>query len=237
MFISIVIPAYNEAIRLKSSLEKLYSYLIHKDFIYEVVVIDDGSTDKTQDVALASVLHQNGKLNLLKNERNTGKGFSVKKGILAAQGNYILVSDADFSTPIEEIEKLLVCINSGFDIVIGSRSMPGADVQVHQPFYREFMGKVFNFLVHLFVLRGIKDTQCGFKLFKSDAAKVLASLLKINGFSFDVELLYLAKKRKFKIKEIPVIWINSPYSRVNAIADSFRMFLELLSIPRLHAKD
>jgi dolichyl-phosphate beta-glucosyltransferase len=234
MLLSVIIPAYNEEKRLVRTLEKIYLYLTSKGSDYEVIVVDDGSTDKTKEIALNSSLSKKGKLNFLRNEQNKGKGYSVKRGILTAKGDYILISDADFSTPIEEFDKLFTHLKSGYDIAIGSRSIAGADVRLHQPLYRECMGKFFNVLVQCMVFRGLIDTQCGFKLFKGAVAKEIAPLLKIDGFSFDVEMLYLAKKTGYKIKEVPVVWINSPASRVNPIFDSLKMFLELLSIKRLH---
>lgn len=234
MLLSIVIPAYNEEKRLQSTLEKIYSYLKGKDYEYEVIVIDDGSSDRTAEVALGSELNKTGRLSLLKNERNRGKGFSVKRGILDCRAEFILFTDSDLSTPIEELDELFLSIQSGYDIVIGSRSIEGAEVRVHQPFYRELMGNFFNVLVQILVLKGFIDTQCGFKLFKGDTAKDIANELKIDRFGFDVEMLYLAQKKNYKIKELPVIWLNSPTSKVNPVFDSWRMFIDLLSIKRLH---
>lgn len=234
MLLSIVIPAYNEEKRLQSTLEKIYSYLKGKNYEYAVIIIDDGSSDRTAEVALDSELNKTGKLSLLKNEENKGKGFSIKRGILASYAEFVLFTDSDLSTPIEELDELFLSIQSGYDIVIGSRSIKGSEIIVHQPFYRELMGKFFNFLVQIFVLKGFIDTQCGFKLFKGNVAKDIANELKIDRFGFDVEMLYLAQKKNYKIKEAPVIWLNSPTSKVNPIFDSWRMFLDLLSIKRLH---
>ncbi len=234
MFLSVIIPAYNEEKRLTSSLEKINAYLEGKNFQYEIILVDDGSRDLTAEIALKSKLAQKGKLILLRNEKNTGKGFSVRKGILASAGDYVLFTDSDLSTPIEEFDELFLHIQAGYDIAIGSRSIEGADVRVHQPFYRETMGRAFNLLVQLIVLKGFVDTQCGFKLFKAAAAKELAKELKINRFGFDVEMLYLAKKKNYKIKEVPVIWLNSPISRVSPISDSCKMFMDLWRIRKLH---
>lgn len=234
MFLSIIVPAYNEEDRLKPTLERIYSYLKDKNYDCEIIVVDDGSIDSTGNIALESELYKAGKLKLLKNEKNQGKGFSVKRGILASCGDFILFTDSDLSTPIEEFDELFLHIKSGYDIVIGSRSIKGADVRVHQPFYREIMGKICNFLIRLFVLKGFVDTQCGFKLFRQSVAKDIAKELKINGFGFDVEMLYLAKKKNYKVKETPVIWINSAASRVNPVFDSLKMLSELLSVKKLH---
>lgn len=234
MHFSIIIPAYNEEERLKESLDKIHSYLNAKFFKYEVIVVNDGSTDNTKQSALSSSLYQTGKLKLLTNSQNKGKGFSVKKGILESKGNFVLFSDADLSTPIEEVEKLFKYVNSGYDIAIGSRSIKGADIRVHQPVYRELMGRFFNLIVKTVALKGIVDTQCGFKLFKSEVAKEIASRMQINGFSFDVEMLYLGKKIGYSVKEVPIVWINSPASRVEVFKDSLKMFSDVLSIKRLH---
>lgn len=233
--LSIVIPAYNEEKRLANTLTSINSYLTSQRYDFEVIVVDDGSKDKTKQVALEHVLYRNGKLKLIENGVNRGKGYSVKRGILEARGENILFTDSDLSTPIEEIRKLLSFLNSGYDIVIGSRAVFGADIKIHQPFYRECMGKIFNFLVQFFVLKGIRDTQCGFKLFKAAVVKDIAKELKIDGFAFDVEMLYLAQKKCYKSKEVPIIWNNSFESKVNASRHSFDMFKAILTIKKLHA--
>jgi dolichyl-phosphate beta-glucosyltransferase len=235
MYLSIIIPAYNEEQRIKASLEAVYSYLNIQKFEYEVIVVDDGSSDNTKQHAIESLLYQSGRLRLIVNDNNKGKGFSIKRGILESKGELVLFSDADLSTPIQEIEKLIDAVSSGYDIAIASRSMKGACVKVHQPVYREFMGRFFNRIVQAFVLKGIIDTQCGFKLFKSTPAKEIARSMLIDGFSFDVEMLYIARQRGFSIKEVPVVWINSPASKVNFFKDSFNIFKDVLSIKRLHA--
>ncbi len=232
--LSIVIPAYNEEGRIGSTLEKIHDFLKIKDYISEVIVVDDGSSDKTVQTVLKSALYGEGRLRLIKNEVNRGKGYSVKKGIINSMGGYILFSDADLSTPIGEVDKLFEFIDKGYDIVIGSRALAGSDVKVHQPWYRETMGKIFNFFVKSILMKGINDTQCGFKLFKLSLAKDIVSHMKTDGFSFDVEMLYLAIKNKYNIKEVPVIWLNSPKSKVNLIFDSTRMFFDLIRIKLIH---
>lgn len=234
IFLSIIVPAYNEEERLGASLEKIHSYLNTKGFKYEVIVVDDGSTDKTDLEAQQSQLFKEGKLSLIRNEINMGKGFSVKRGILASKGDYVLFSDADLSTPIEELEKLFVYIREGYDIIIGSRAMDDSDVRVHQPWQREGMGKTFNFFIRMFLMKDFNDTQCGFKLFKGEIVRKLAAALKITGFCFDVELLYLAKVKGHRIKEIGIIWKNSSQSKVKVIGSSVNMLLDLLMVKRLH---
>ena len=234
MFLSIVIPAYNEEERIGNTLQKIHSYLNAGGHQYEVIVVDDGSQDRTEDVVLKSTLNQTGILRLVKNESNRGKGFSVKRGILASKGEYLLISDADLSTPIEELDKLYTQAKEGYEFIIGSRSTIGSDVRIHQPWYRELMGKIFNLLVRIFVINEFNDTQCGFKLLKGELARDIAFVMKLDGFSFDVEMLYLAKKRGKRIKEAGVIWNNSPQSRVSVVDSSFHMFLDLLRIKALH---
>ena len=163
-----------------------------------------------------------------------GKGFSVKRGILASRGDYILFSDADSSTPITELDKLFSHMNYAYDIVIGSRSVKDSDVRIHQPWHRERMGKTFNLFVKLLLMKDFNDTQCGFKLFKGNVARKIAPLLKIDGFSFDVEMLYLAKLKGYKIKEVGVVWEDHPQSKVKPISNSIDMFFGLLKIKRLH---
>ena len=159
IYLSIVIPAYNEEKRIGDTLDRIYNFLKTKKYDFEVMVIDDGSTDKTVDMASASELAKENRLKILKNGSNKGKGFSVKSGILNSSGEYILFSDADLSTPIEEVDKLFEEINKGYDIVIGSRSMEGSDVRVRQPWYREIMGKTFNFFVKSILFKEFNDTQ------------------------------------------------------------------------------
>jgi dolichyl-phosphate beta-glucosyltransferase len=150
--------------------------------------------------------------------------------VLSSSGALVLISDADLSTPIDEIEKLLPLISKECDIAIGSRGLPSSDIQVRQPWYREGMGKIFNTFVRLFVIGGIQDTQCGFKLFKGDVARRLFTASIITGFSFDVEILFLARKKGYTIKEIPVRWLNSPNSRVRLMRDPVFMLFDLIRI-------
>lgn len=234
MDLSIIIPAYNEEKRIEKTIQNIVSYL-SKKFAdnYEIIIVDDRSKDKTVEI-VKKLSRENEKIKIMVNEENYGKGYSVKKGMLNAQGKYLLFSDADLSTPIEELDKLLFWIEKGYDIAIGSRSLKDSQVIVHQPFYREMMGKIFNKLVKIWCLSDFVDTQCGFKLFKKEVAKKIFTQTKINRFTFDVEILYLAKRNGLRIKEIPVRWINSPASRVNPIFDSLKMLIDLLQIRFLH---
>ena len=231
--ISIVIPAFNEAKRICSTLRKIDTYFASKTQLFEIIVVDDGSTDNTADVVLTES-QKSKSVRLLSNRSNKGKGFSVRRGVLNSTNNLILISDADLSTPIEEVEKLFLWLSRGYDIAIGSRGLKESEILERQPWYRQNMGRVFNLFVKMLVLGGINDTQCGFKLFPEEIAKKLFSVTKIDGFAFDVEVLFLARKSKYKIKEVPVRWINSPSSKVRIIQDSFLMFFDLVRIRSFH---
>jgi dolichyl-phosphate beta-glucosyltransferase len=229
-FLSVVIPAYNERPRLPETLRKVESYLARQGYDWELIVVDDGSEDGT--AALADHTFTSPRSRVLKNPRNLGKGASVRNGMLAARGRYRLFSDADLSTPIEELEKLLTAIaGDGSDVVIGSRAVREL-VEEHQPIYRESMGRVFNVLVQAIVLRGIRDTQCGFKLFRAAAAEDIFPYQRTAGWAFDVEILGIARRRGHRIAEVPVRWLNSPVSRVRIVRDSLRMLFDLFRIRR-----
>jgi dolichyl-phosphate beta-glucosyltransferase len=229
MEISIVIPAYNEEKRIGKTLKKVYEYFKEKKIEFEIIVVDDGSNDKTVEI-VEKFSFDKKEIRILKHEKNMGKGAAVKTGILNAKGELILFTDADLSTPIEEFEKLKKEIENGYDIAIGSRGLKDSKIVIPQPFYRRIIGKIFPFLVRLIVINDFKDTQCGFKLFKKEAGKKIFSQLKTDGFAFDVEVLARGKKENFKIAEVPVVWINSPYSSVKIFKDSFKMFISLLKI-------
>jgi dolichyl-phosphate beta-glucosyltransferase len=224
--LSIIIPAYNEEKRIVSTIKKIEDYFKTRNKPYEIIVVDDGSKDKTIE-KVNSINSTN--VRLIKNPKNMGKGYAVKTGVMNSKKEWILFSDADLSTPIEMLDRFVQYMDH-YDIIIGSRVAKGAKIEIKQPFYRRIPGKVFPLLVQLFIMRGIKDTQCGFKLFKKECAMFLFKKQKINGFSFDAEILYLAKKYKFKIKEVPINWANDLDSKVNPIKHSFKMFVELLKI-------
>lgn len=231
--LSIVIPAYNEALRIGRTLERIDEYLKGYGPSYEIIVVDDGSKDDTVRV-VRKAAEKHPAIVLVQNGRNRGKGHSVKQGVLSSRGRFILMSDADLSTPIEEIGKLFKALEEGYDIAIGSRSVSGSMVLIRQTWLRQLMGKTFNTLVRALAVNGFSDTQCGFKLFTADAAWNVFALQRIERFAFDVETLYLAKKMGLGIREVPVIWVNSPDSRVSLFRDPLQMLRDLLKIRLYH---
>jgi len=234
LFLSVVIPAYNEQANLQAGvLEKVHQYLKRQSYSSEVIVVDDGSTDQT--LKLLKPWGKKSSWQVIANPHQ-GKAATVKTGILAAQGQLVLFTDFDQATPLSEIEKLLPFIKKNYDIVIGSREVKGSQRE-GEPWYRHLMGKVFNFSVQLLTIRGIRDTQCGFKLFTRSIAQKLFQQLVVysNGQekqaftgAFDVELLFLAQKHGYKIAEVPVHWRHVHTERINPINDSIRMFCDLL---------
>lgn len=233
-FLSIVIPAYNEEERILPTLKRIYEYFSKQSYSYEIIVVDDGSTDNT--VKILNDFNPTNKPIVLTNGKNKGKGYTVKNGMLAAKGEYIFFTDADLSTPIEEVEKCLPFLSDGYDVVIGSRGLPESDIRIHQPWYRERMGKIFNFIVSTLLMKGILDTQCGFKGFKGNVVKTIFSRSIIDGFSFDVEILYISHKHKLRTKEVPIRWENSTLSKVSPIKHSLQMFIDLVGIKRKDIK-
>lgn len=229
--ISVVVPAYNEEKRLQVSLPLLWSEMGIQNPRFEILVIDDGSTDGTADVVMEFMRQHEG-VRLIRYQQNRGKGYAVRTGVLASKGETVLFCDADLSTPVSEIGKLKQVISEGGDIAIGSRAVADTIIVKRQPFYRILMGKTFNKIVQVLATPGISDTQCGFKLFTRAAAINVFSDSRIDGFGFDVEILFLARKRGLSITEVGVKWLNSPDSRVHPIMDSARMLKELLVIRR-----
>ncbi len=227
--VTFVIPAYNEEAVIRSTLETAHRWFIASGRTFEIVPIDDGSDDNTFRIA-EEFARAHPTCRPLRNGINRGKGFTVRRGIEEARGEFVLFSDADLSTPIEEAEKLLGRLEEGFDIVIGSRDLPDSDVRVRQPWYRETMGKIFNRIVRLLVVGGFHDTQCGFKAFRKAKMSGVTRVLRIDTFSFDVEIIFVARRFGLRIVEEPVIWLNNPDTRVNALTDAVRMFIDLFLI-------
>jgi dolichyl-phosphate beta-glucosyltransferase len=223
--LSVVIPAYNEEKRIGRTIRKILAYLKRRKIRHEIIVVDDGSTDETLRVLKGCDV----KIIIIGNEENRGKGHSVKMGALACKGDYMLFTDADLSTPIEELDRLLAFL-PGYDILIASRKEPGSKIIEKQPYIRRLAGNLFPIIVRLMTGTRIKDTQCGFKLFDMKRCRVLFQKQSIEGFSFDVELLYQAERRGLKIKEIPVFWCNDSKTKVKLIKDSAAMFAGILKI-------
>lgn len=228
-FISIVIPAYNESGRILLTLSRIDEYFKNRFEGFEIIIVNDGSQDNTAKVVLKAQ-EKIKSIRLIGYEVNKGKGYAIRQGINNSKGNIILISDADLSTPIEEVEKLLVQYDNGYDIIIGSRALEGSDILIRQPWWRESMGKIFNRFVRFSILKDFKDTQCGFKLFKGDIGRELFRRVTIDRFAYDVEILYLAIKAGYRIKEVPIRWFNSPDSRVHPVKDSLQMLKDLVKI-------
>ncbi len=236
VYLSVVIPAYNEAMRLPKTLQKLDAFLNHQTYISEIIIVNDCSQDATREVVREYRFHGMVRVRVLSNQRNRGKGASIRRGMAAAKGQFVLFTDADLSTPITEVKALFKALEPSADIAIGSRAVSGARVLTHQPWYREFMGKTFNRFVQGIVLPGLHDTQCGFKLFRRAAARRVFRWVSIPRFGFDAEVLYLARKAKLAIAEVPVEWHNSPASTVSPLKDSLTMFADLFRIRWRHRK-
>ena len=226
---SIVIPAYNEGARLGATLEKVLSYTHARGWDAEVIVVNDGSRDNTSDI-VREYAAANPALRLVENPGNRGKGFSVRMGMLSARGRIVLFSDADLSSPIEEVTKLLQALQAGADIAIGSRWLRAETQTQRQPLYRQLFGRIFNLLLRLTLGLQFKDTQCGFKAFKRPAIQAIFPLQKIERWGFDPEILFLARKFGFKVQEVPVAWGHSGGTRINPLIDGSRMFMEMLHI-------
>jgi dolichyl-phosphate beta-glucosyltransferase len=227
--LSIIIPSYNEEARLPGTLQRIAEYLPTLRLHTEVLVVDDGSTDRT--AAVAESFH--GKLTglrVLSNGTNRGKGYSVRHGMLEAQGDMVLFTDADLSAPIEEAEKLLRPLNNGYDVAIGSRAMDRSLISTRQSIFRETAGIIFNKIVRMVLRLPFVDTQCGFKAFRRERCQIIFEQQRIEGFGFDPELLYLARHYGLRAIEIPVRWGHSEATKVNMLGDSLKMFGDIFTI-------
>lgn len=222
-------PAYNEEACLAKTLGDITSFLLTQSYTWELIIVDDGSSDQTSALAGDVVDRFRGRATLLRNEINRGKGFSVKRGVMTASGRNVFFTDADLSTPIEELTKGLPLLDDA-DVVVGSRALIDSNIIVHQPAHRERLGRIFNAVVRATLVKGIKDTQCGFKGFKSEAARAAFSRQRLAGFGFDVEVLYIANKLGFKIIEAPVAWRHSAATHVSPIQDGLGMIGDLARV-------
>jgi glycosyltransferase involved in cell wall biosynthesis len=229
-FLSVVIPAYNEALRLGSTLEKVREFLSTRSYAVELIVVDDGSTDATPQI-LEEFRRRYPLLRVLRHDPNRGKGFSVRRGVLEASGELVLFTDSDLSAPIEETNKLLAALESAqADCAVGSRALKRRLIGVHQPWPREFAGRCFNLLVRLFTGLKIRDTQCGLKLFRRATTRRAFEQQRVERFGFDPEILFLIERSGGRIVEVPVRWNDNPATKVRFLRDAARMFLDLVAI-------
>jgi dolichyl-phosphate beta-glucosyltransferase len=226
---SIVVPAYNESARLGASLEKILGYIAEQKWSAEVLVVNDGSSDDTAEIVRRLAL-KNPAFRLVENPGNRGKGYSVRNGMLQARGRVLVFSDADLSSPIEELPKLLKVLDDGADIAIGSRWLQAELQTQRQPLHRQLFGRVFNLLLRITLGLRFKDTQCGFKAFRQGAAQKIFPLQRIERWGFDPEILFLARKFGFSVQEVPVAWAHSGGTRIHPLTDGSRMFWEMLRI-------
>jgi glycosyltransferase involved in cell wall biosynthesis len=227
---SILIPAFNEENRIKNTINSVFAYIKENQLSAEVIVINDGSKDKTSFL-IKELQKTNQNLVLIDLLENNGKGNAIKEGIMSSKSNFVLFLDADGSTPIHELKSLKEkLISSNSEIAIGSRYLNGSKVGVRQPLYRVLLGRIGNQLIQLFLIENIKDTQCGFKLFRTPVAKQIFSMQKIKRFAFDMEALLIAKNLGYSIVEVPVIWNDSPQSRFRPILDAVRTLRDLVII-------
>ncbi|MDP1547136.1 MAG: glycosyltransferase family 2 protein [Anaerolineales bacterium] len=226
-FLSIVIPAHNEESRLPRTLEQVFQFLEQQSYTSEVIVVENSSTDRTFELA-QEFSHSRENLIVLHEERR-GKGNAVQRGILEARGEYRFICDADLSMPIGELSKFLPPTLTDFDIAIGSREAPGA-IRYNEPSYRHFGGRAVNLLIRMLILPGINDTQCGFKCFRAETAEHLFRQQTLMGWSFDIEILYLARRKKLRMREIPIQWYFDPESKVRAVRDALRMISDIFRI-------
>jgi dolichyl-phosphate beta-glucosyltransferase len=224
-----VVPAYNEEQRLPRTIEAIERYLEGKGIPYELILVDDGSVDGTR-LIMEKAAERNSRVRVEALPQNRGKGRAIATGVAVATGSEILVTDADLSTPIEELDKLQAALDSGAGIAIGSRAVKGSRVEVSQPIYRVVMGKTFNLMVQALLLPGVWDTQCGFKLLRADVAHAVFAGLTTDRFGYDPEVLYRAKKQGVKIAEVPVVWRNSAPTKVSTFRTSLEMFKDLFRI-------
>jgi len=227
---TVVVPAFDEESRIERTLLEMVEYFRARKTPAEIVVVDDGSQDGTSSV-VARVSHRSPEVRLIRLAQNHGKGYAVRTGMVNARGARVLLADADGATPIAELARLEALLSGGAAIAVGSRVVPpGANVNVRRRWYRHVMGRTFHFLVRWLTVRGVQDTQCGFKLFRSSVAHDLFSRMRMSGFSFDVEVLLMAQRRGYRIAEVPVNWTHQPGSKVRVVRDSLRMAADLLAI-------
>lgn len=233
IYLSIIIPAYNEQDRIEASLRRVHAYLESLARPFEIIVVDDGSSDGTADIVRAAAADLDA-IRLVDYTPNRGKGRAVRVGIRESAGELVGFTDADLSAPIEEMDKLLAAVGGGSDIAIGSRAVKGAIIPKHQPLYRELGGKALNLVIRALAVRGIHDTQCGFKLFKGDIARSIFSRCFLDGWGFDVEVLYLARKMGRGIAEIPVVWSHFEGSKIHPVSAGIGVVIDIIRMKMHH---
>jgi len=227
--VSLIVPAFNEEARIGKSLDLILDFLQSQRYSFEVIIADDGSRDGTVEL-VRDRFGRHSNVKILSQLRNQGKGEAVKQGMLSASGDYLFFSDADLSVPIESLPAFLARLENHCDVIIGTRKKAGALIEVHQPFYREFMGKTYTMLSNWILTLQLSDFTCGFKGFRREAAKVLFSLQRLKNWSFDSEILYLAQLKDYKIDEIPVTWRDDKATKVKLWRDAVSSFLGLVKI-------
>ena len=230
-FLSLIFPAHNEEDRLPETLKQVVEFAGKQTYPIEVLVVENGSMDKTFQIARDFAV-QHPQVRVLQNDQS-GKGRAVKQGMLAAQGDYRFMCDVDLSMPVDEINRFLPPALEGYDIAIASRETPGA-VRLGEPYYRHIVGRIYNGLIRILALPGLQDTQCGFKCFTGEVAEDLFQRQTLTGWSFDVEILFIARLLGYKVIEIPIHWYYNPHSKISVVRDSFKMGVDLLTI-RLNA--
>jgi len=228
-FLSIVVPAYNEEARLPATLAEIAAWMEARHLDAEILVVDDGSRDRTAEIAGEALRGRRGRV--LRNGENRGKGYSVRHGVLEAAGRFVLLTDADLSTPITEYDKVAAWVRDhDLDVAIGSRALPGSDVQQRQGLLRQTMGRVFNRIIRALTGLPFRDTQCGFKLLDRERTRPLFEKMVVDRFAFDVELLFLCRRFGLTVREVPVIWRNAPGSKVSILGDPLNMIYDVLRV-------
>ncbi|MDW5266260.1 MULTISPECIES: dolichyl-phosphate beta-glucosyltransferase [Acidobacteriaceae] len=227
--LSIVIPAYNEGARIEAALERVSSCIAARGWDAEILVVDDGSKDNTAAI-VQRWMEANPRLHLIQNPGNKGKGYSVRNGLLQAAGEVVMFTDADLSAPMEEAERLIAALADGADVAIGSRWMDRTRQTIHQPLYRQFFGRCFNWVTRAVMGLPFKDTQCGFKAFKRSAAQTIFRLQTIERWGFDPEILFIARKLKYVVREVPVTWGHDERSRMSYLKDGLKMLEDMAKI-------
>ena len=228
-YLSLILPAYNEQARIGTTLAAVEGYLQSLGESFEIIAVDDGSTDATLS-ALRECAADSDVLRIISYEGNAGKGHAVRQGVFAARGEYVAFTDVDLSAPIEEMSKLFAALDKGYDIAIGSRAVKEAIIPVHQPLHRELGGKGLNLVIRALAVPGIHDTQCGFKLFRGDVAREIFAKCFINGWGFDIEVLYLARKMGYSIAEVGVQWSHAEGSKLQPLRAGLQVLKDIFRI-------